>query len=56
MITLATLITPQDATNAVLTRNERNRIRGAVQSLAQAGQDPAGAAAAQGLALLVPAR
>ena len=56
VITLATLITPQDAASAVLTRNERKRIRGAVQSLARAGQDPAVAAAAQGLVLLVPAR
>ena len=56
VITLATLITPQDAARAVLTRNERSRIRGAAQSLAQTGHDPAAAAAAQGLAMLVPDR
>ena len=53
VITLAALITPQDAASAALTRNERRRIRRAVEILARDGRYQA-PTAAQGLALLVP--
>jgi len=49
VMTLATLITPQDAANAALTRNEGKRIRLAAQTLARDGSGPA-----QSLTLLVP--
>lgn len=52
-MTLAALITPQDAANAALTRKEGKRIRDAVRILARHGSGPA-RTAAQSLTLLVP--
>ena len=54
VMTLAALITPQDAANAALTRKERKRNRGAARILARDGSGPA-LTAAQSLTLLVPA-
>ena len=53
VMTLAALITPQDAANAALTRKELKRIRGTARILAHDGSGPA-RAAAQSLTLLVP--
>ncbi|MXW89424.1 MAG: hypothetical protein F4Z54_07885 [Acidimicrobiaceae bacterium] len=53
VMTLAALITPQDAANAALTRQEGKRIRLAAQNLARDGSGPA-RTAAQSLTLLVP--
>lgn len=52
-MTLAALITPQDAANAALTRKEGKRIRDAARILARDGSGPA-RTAAQSLTLLVP--
>ncbi len=54
VMTLAVLITPQDAANAALTRKERKRVQGAARILARDGSGPA-RTAAQSLTLLVPA-
>lgn len=54
VVTLATLVTPQDVTDAGLTRKERRRIRRAAQIVSQVRDVRAGAAAAA-LSLLVPA-
>ncbi len=54
VITLAALITPQDAANAALTQKERKRIQSAARILARDGSGAA-RTAAQSLTLLVPA-
>ena len=53
VVTLAMLITPQDADSAALTRSECKRIRRAAQAVLGVGDERAQAAAA-GLALLLP--
>ena len=54
VVTLATLITPQDVAAAALTRNERKRIHRAAQAVLGLGDERSQAATA-GLSLLAPA-
>ena len=54
VVTLATLVTPRDVTDAGLTRRERTRIRRAAQTVSRVRDDRARAAAAA-LELLAPA-
>ena len=53
IVTLATLVTPQDVATAALTRNERKRIGRAAQAVLHLGDERSQAAAA-GLSLLSP--